>query len=80
MYDRDGVFLLVKTNGSKLWRFRYFMGGKEQLMAFGEYPDATCPLHAISVATLIRNSHPGSIQWLNGELSLKRNRTMSNSG
>jgi hypothetical protein len=22
MYDRDGVFLLVKTNGSKLWRYR----------------------------------------------------------
>lgn len=41
MYDRDGVFLLVKTNGSKLWRFRYFMGGKEQLMALGEYPDVT---------------------------------------
>jgi hypothetical protein len=38
MYDRDGVFVLVKPNGSKLWRYRYFMGGKEQLMALGEYP------------------------------------------
>jgi Arm DNA-binding domain len=39
MYDRDGLYLLVKTNGSKLWRHRYHMGGKEQLMALGEYPD-----------------------------------------
>lgn len=31
MYDRDGLYLLVKTNGSKLWRHRYYMGGKEQL-------------------------------------------------
>jgi hypothetical protein len=37
-YDRDGLFLLVNPNGSKLWRWRYRFGGKEKLMALGEYP------------------------------------------
>ncbi|HAV8563392.1 TPA: integrase, partial [Escherichia coli] len=23
LHDGDGLFLLVKTNGKKLWRFRY---------------------------------------------------------
>lgn len=37
-YDRDGLFVLVNPGGSKLWRWRYFFGGKEKLMALGEYP------------------------------------------
>ncbi len=37
-YDRGGLFLLVNPNGSKLWRWRYRFGGKEKLMAIGEYP------------------------------------------
>jgi hypothetical protein len=38
MYDRDGLFLLVNPGGSKLWRWRYRVNGKEKLMALGEYP------------------------------------------
>lgn len=38
VYDRDGLFLLVNPNGSKLWRWRYRFDGKEKLMAIGEYP------------------------------------------
>lgn len=41
MYDRDGLFLLVNPGGSKLWRWRYWIGGKEKLMALGEYPIVT---------------------------------------
>lgn len=36
--DGDGLFLLVKTNGSKLWRLKYRYDGKEKLMSFGQYP------------------------------------------
>ncbi|EOG8302641.1 tyrosine-type recombinase/integrase [Yersinia enterocolitica] len=36
--DGNGLFLLVKSNGSKLWRFRYKYSGKHQEMAFGQYP------------------------------------------
>ncbi|HEY9069528.1 MAG TPA: integrase arm-type DNA-binding domain-containing protein [Candidatus Ozemobacteraceae bacterium] len=37
-YDEDGLFLLHKLNGSKLWRFRYWEGGKEKNLALGAYP------------------------------------------
>jgi integrase len=38
VYDRGGLFLLINPSGSKLWRWRYRFGGKEKLMALGEYP------------------------------------------
>lgn len=38
VHDRDGLFLLVNPNGSKLWRWRYRFDLKEKLMALGEYP------------------------------------------
>ena len=40
--DGNGLFLLVKSNGSKLWRLRYKYAGKHQEMALGKYP--TVPL------------------------------------
>jgi integrase len=40
--DGNGLFLLVKINGSKLWRMRYRFNGKYQELAFGQYP--TIPL------------------------------------
>jgi hypothetical protein len=39
--DRDGLHLLVKTNGSKLWRYRYRFAGKELMLSLGSYPDVT---------------------------------------
>ncbi|OCG05269.1 Arm DNA-binding domain-containing protein [Gilliamella sp. wkB112] len=36
--DGDGLFLLVYTNGSKYWRYRYKFQRKECLLAIGTYP------------------------------------------
>lgn len=36
--DGGSLFLLVTPAGSKLWRFRYRLGGSENLYAVGEYP------------------------------------------
>jgi integrase len=36
--DRDGLHLLVKPGGSRLWRFRYRFGGRENMLSFGSYP------------------------------------------
>lgn len=33
-----GLFLLVHPNGSKYWRFRYWIDKKERLQAIGVYP------------------------------------------
>ena len=37
--DGDGLYLLVQPNGSKLWRMKYRVGGKEKKLAFGKYGD-----------------------------------------
>ncbi len=43
--DGEGLFLLVQPNGSKLWRMKYRIGGKEKLLSFGAYP-----AHRLAVA------------------------------
>jgi integrase len=37
--DEKGLFLLVNPNGSKWWRLKYRVDGKEKLLSFGTYPD-----------------------------------------
>ncbi|WP_322080645.1 Arm DNA-binding domain-containing protein [Burkholderia cenocepacia] len=34
----NGLYLLVKPSGSKLWRYKYRIGRKENLFAIGEFP------------------------------------------
>lgn len=36
--DAHGLYLLVKPNGSKLWRLKFRVNGKEKGLAFGTYP------------------------------------------
>lgn len=36
--DGGGLYLEVRPTGSKLWRFRYRIAGKENIFAIGEYP------------------------------------------
>jgi len=38
LYDSLGLFVLVNPNGSKLWRHKYQLDGKERLIAHGSYP------------------------------------------
>ncbi|HDR9051959.1 TPA: integrase arm-type DNA-binding domain-containing protein, partial [Burkholderia vietnamiensis] len=44
----DGLYLLVRPSGSKLWRYKYRIAGKENVFAIGEYP--TISLQAARVA------------------------------
>lgn len=37
--DAGGLYLLVRPNGSRLWRMKYRVAGKEKLLAFGAYPE-----------------------------------------
>ncbi|ECJ4461748.1 TPA: tyrosine-type recombinase/integrase [Raoultella ornithinolytica] len=39
--DGGGLYLLVKTNGSRYWRLKYRIDGKEKLLALGVYPDVS---------------------------------------
>lgn len=38
MADGEGLTLVVRPTGSKLWQFRYRFGGKEKTLSLGEYP------------------------------------------
>lgn len=38
LYDSLGLFVLVNPNGSKLWRQKYQIDGKERTIAHGSYP------------------------------------------
>jgi len=37
--DEKGLFLLVTARGSKLWRMKYRIDGKEKKLSIGSYPD-----------------------------------------
>ena len=39
--DDKGLYLLVNPNGTKLWRYKYRIDGKEKLLALGAYPDVS---------------------------------------
>jgi integrase len=39
--DGAGLYLLVRPNGSKLWRMKYRFGDKEKLLSFGAYPEVS---------------------------------------
>jgi hypothetical protein len=39
--DGAGLYLLVKPNGSRLWRWNYRLGGSENTISYGIYPDVS---------------------------------------
>ena len=44
MFDGRGLFLLIKRNGARGWRFKYRIDGREKLLSFGVYPDVPLKL------------------------------------
>ena len=36
--DEKGLYLLVTVTGSKLWRLKYRINGKEKKLSLGSYP------------------------------------------
>lgn len=54
LHDGDGLFLLVKTSGKKLWRFRYQRpaSGSRTNLSLGAYPALT-----LAAARQIRDQH-----------------------
>jgi integrase len=41
LWDGGGLYLLCPPGGSRLWRFKYRLKGKEGLLAIGRYPEVT---------------------------------------
>ena len=49
--DGKGMYLLINPNGSKLWRWKYRVLGKEKVMALGSYPDISVAQARDALAT-----------------------------
>lgn len=41
LFDGGGLFLLIHPNGSRYWRLKYRVHGREGKLSFGVYPDVT---------------------------------------
>lgn len=39
LFDGQGLYLLVRPDGKRWWRFKYRFGRKERLLALGTYPE-----------------------------------------
>jgi hypothetical protein len=44
LFDGRGLFLIIKPNGARGWRFKYRIDGREKLLSFGVYPDVPLKL------------------------------------
>ena len=40
-FDGNGLYILITPAGGKLWRFKYNFEGKQNLLAFGHYPETS---------------------------------------
>jgi len=72
--DGAGLFLLVHPNGSKYWRLKYRLAGKEKLFAIGVYPEvslAQAREKALQARHLVREG---------GDPVLERRRRRSDAG
>lgn len=60
--DGHGLYLLVRTSGSKLWQWKYKFDGKEKVMSFGPYPFVTLSkvrqLHQVEKGKLLGGIDP----------------------
>lgn len=60
--DSGGLYLAVKPNGAKLWRYKYRLHGKENTYSIGDYPrvgiiDARRE-HVLARDRVIKGEHP----------------------
>ena len=44
LFDGDGLYIELRPNGGKWWRFKYRFEGKEKLLSFGTYPEVPLAL------------------------------------
>ena len=78
--DSNGLFLLIKPNGSKLWRFKFSFGGTEKLLAIGPYPDVglkEARTKRDDAKTLLRNGVDPASQKQAEKREAKRNESNS---
>lgn len=71
--DGNGLYLLVKISGSKLWRMRYRFNGKYQELALGQYP--TIPL--LEARNMAAHARAKLVQGINPTDERRANKRIS---
>ena len=60
--DSGGLYLLVQPNGSKLWRYKFRVGGVEGKQSFGAFPEVSLAeargLHGDSRKLVVQGINP----------------------
>jgi len=73
MSDGGGLFLEIRSNGSRYWRLAYRYNGKQKLLAIGVYPTISAPIARekarIAREHLQAGRDPGIIHRINKETS-----------
>lgn len=41
IFDGGGLYIMIRPNGSKLWRMKYRLHGREKKLSFGKYPEVS---------------------------------------
>lgn len=62
--DFNGLYLEVKPNGKKAWRYRFKLNGKSSMFALGEYPtvklaEVDCPQNRRQILSSRRGPFKG---------------------
>jgi Arm DNA-binding domain len=68
--DFDGLYLFVRKNGSRLWRFAYRFGGKQKQIALGAYPQVTLGAGSLSRSVSKPTKHNPLLLRLFGQVDL----------
>ncbi len=74
LYDINGLYLLIKTTGGKLWRFKYEYNGVEQSVTFGTYP----ALSLIDARAMCEQHHADIAKGIDPSLKRKALKTACN--
>lgn len=67
LYDENGLYLLIKTTGGKLWRLKYTYEGIERSVTFGTYPE----LSACEARAMCDQHHKDMAQGIDPSLNRK---------
>jgi integrase len=59
LFDGGGMFLAVLPSGTKAWRLKYRVGGKERLLSLGTYPEVSLAGARTKRDELRRQIHEG---------------------
>lgn len=82
MADGGGLYIEIRPSGSKLWRYRYRIDGKENIFALGEYPEISLEkareAHKGARQLVKQGVHPSHARSANKSEQIAKNKTTFN--